>query len=75
LERRYVAAAKRKEQAVMRDLATLRGALYPTGARQERILNFLPFLARGGPLLLEAMRAQAAEHAADLIGGVTSRHP
>lgn len=75
LERRYVAAAKRKEQALMRDLATLRGALYPTGARQERVLNFLPFLARGGPALLDAMRTEAMQHAADLIGGDTSRLP
>jgi uncharacterized protein YllA (UPF0747 family) len=73
LERRYIAAAKQVEQSAMRDLATLRGALYPTGARQERILNFIPFLARGGPALLESMRGEAARHAAALVGGDSSR--
>jgi bacillithiol synthase len=75
LERRYVAAAKRAEQGLLRDLATLRGALYPTGVRQERVLNFIPFLARGGTALLEAMRVEATRHAADLTGGDPSRLP
>ena len=75
LERRYVAAAKRAEQGVLRDLATLRGALYPTGERQERVLNFIPFLARGGAALLEAMQTEAMRHAAELTGGDPSRLP
>jgi bacillithiol synthase len=75
LERRFVAAAKQREQGVMRDLATLRGAVYPNGARQERVLNFIPFLARGGPLLLEAMRTEAMRHAADLAGSDSLRRP
>jgi uncharacterized protein YllA (UPF0747 family) len=75
LERRYVAAAKRAEQGVLRDLATLRGALYPTGERQERVLNFIPFLARGGTALLEAMQTEAMRHAAELTGGDPSRLP
>lgn len=74
LERRYVAAAKRTEHQAMHDLATLRGVLYPNGARQERALNFIPFLARGGPALLDAMRAAAGEHAAALVGGGASQH-
>jgi bacillithiol synthase len=73
LERRYVAAAKRAEQGVLHDLATLRGALYPTGERQERVLNFIPFLARGGQALLDAMRTEAIQHAAELTGGDLSR--
>jgi bacillithiol synthase len=75
LERRYLAAAKREAQAVLRDLATLRGALYPTGERQERVLNFIPFLARGGTALLDAMRTEAMRHAAELTGGDPSKLP
>ena len=69
LERRFVAAAKRTAGSAMRDLATLRGALYPNGHRQERVLNFIPFLARGGLELLDAMRLEALRHAASLVGG------
>jgi hypothetical protein len=57
---------------MMTDVATVRGALLPNGARQERTLNFMPFLARGGPALLDAMRREAARHAVGLLGGGTS---
>jgi uncharacterized protein YllA (UPF0747 family) len=60
LERRYVAATKRREVEMMADLATARGALYPAGKRQERALNLIPLLARHGPPLLDTMRAHAA---------------
>lgn len=66
LERRYAAAAKRTATEAMRDLAVARAALYPEGTRQERSLNFLPFLARYGPALLDAMRQSAAMHASRL---------
>jgi bacillithiol biosynthesis cysteine-adding enzyme BshC len=72
LERRVVAAAKRNAVSAMRDLATLRGILYPNGARQERVLNFIPFLARGGRELLEAMQSEASSHASSLVGGGSS---
>jgi bacillithiol biosynthesis cysteine-adding enzyme BshC len=72
LERRYLAAAKHAAAAMMTDVATVRGALLPNGARQERTLNFMPFLARGGPALLDAMRREAARHAVGLLGGGTS---
>ena len=68
LERRYVAATKRRESALMRDIATAAGALHPDGKRQERALNFLPMLARQGSPLLEAMRAEAARHARGVLG-------
>ena len=72
LERRYRAAAKQAATAMMTDVATVRGALRPNGTPQERALNFIPFLARGGPALVEAMRAQAARHASALVGGGSS---
>jgi uncharacterized protein YllA (UPF0747 family) len=62
LERRYVAAIKRREEGVMRQVAAARAHLYPDGERQERALNFLPMLARNGPALLERMRAAAGDH-------------
>ena len=68
LERRYRAAVKRRELQAMRDVATARGSLFPDGVRQERALGYVPFLARYGTSLLDEMRAQAALHAAVLLG-------
>ena len=67
LERRFVAAIKRREAAQMRDVATLRAALRPRGARQERVLNLLPLLARHGCDLLSEMCGAAGPHAAFLV--------
>lgn len=68
LERRLLASVKRRETEVMRQLGTARGALYPHGARQERKLAFIPFLARYGPTLIDEMLAAAGAHARDVIG-------
>lgn len=68
LERRLVAGVKRREGEQMRDVATLRGALYPLGGRQERTLNLLPLLARHGVALLDEMRAAAVPHAEAVVG-------
>jgi uncharacterized protein YllA (UPF0747 family) len=69
LERRLVAALKRREAAQMLDLATLRAALRPRGARQERTLNILPLLARNGSELLPQMCRAAGPHAAAIVAG------
>ena len=63
LERRIVAAAKRREATTMRDIAIARTSLFPLGKPQERVLNFIPMLARHGAPLLAQMRARASEHA------------
>ena len=68
LERRLVAGVKRREHQLLRDVATLRGALHPLRTRQERALNLIPFLSRHGLALLSEMRDAAAPHAAGLIG-------
>src|SRR5205085_3135367 len=47
-ERRYLTAVKRRESELMRDVATAAASLHPNGIRQERVLNFVPFLARYG---------------------------
>lgn len=66
-ERRMLAAAKRRDDGVRRDILTVTANLYPLGSRQERMLSFIPMLARGGEALLEAMRAEAAKHADGLV--------
>lgn len=68
LERRYAAAIKRRETQMMLDVATARGALYPDGTRQERALAYVPFLARHGDALVEALLGAMGEHAARLVG-------
>jgi uncharacterized protein YllA (UPF0747 family) len=72
LERRLVAAIKRRETAQMFDLATLRAALRPRNGRQERALNLLPLLARNGCELLADMCRVAGSHAAALVVGAPS---
>jgi bacillithiol synthase len=67
MERRLIAAAKRLEVAQMRDIATLRAALYPRGSRQERMLNLIPILARHGTALLGEMAEAAGPHAMSLV--------
>ncbi|MEP7000867.1 MAG: bacillithiol biosynthesis BshC [bacterium] len=68
LERRLVAGVKRREHDLLRDVATLRAALYPLRTRQERALNLIPILSRHGLDLLPEMRDAAAQHAARLVG-------
>lgn len=68
-ERRLLAAVKRREADTRRDLAIASAALFPMGKRQERVLNFVPMLARGGDALLRAMREAAGRHAAALVAG------
>jgi bacillithiol synthase len=72
VERRTLAAVKRRETEVMRELATARGSLYPHGTRQERKLAFIPFLARYGPGLIEQMKAAASAHAQSLVSAPPS---
>jgi bacillithiol biosynthesis cysteine-adding enzyme BshC len=71
-ERRYVAAVKRRETELMHEIATAAAALYPNGERQERVLNFVPFLTRYGRLLLEQMRVEAQHHGERLVGSAVS---
>jgi bacillithiol biosynthesis cysteine-adding enzyme BshC len=72
LERRVVAAAKRREAKTMRDIEIARTSLFPLGKPQERVLNFIPMLARHGDALLAQMRARAAEHAEHILSGQLS---
>ncbi len=69
LERRYRTAALKAETSAVRDLGGVRAALMPEGVRQERVLNPLPLVARHGEELLDLLRAGAAMHATQLVGG------
>ena len=68
LERRVVAAVKRREHETMTQIATARGALYPLGSRQERALNIIPIVARHGIVVIDRMLAAARPHARALVG-------
>ncbi|HJQ20186.1 MAG TPA: bacillithiol biosynthesis BshC [Gemmatimonadaceae bacterium] len=66
-ERRLLAAVKRREERIHTDLRVAAAALYPNGERQERVLNYIPMLVRGGATLMEDLRAGARAHAAALL--------
>ena len=66
-ERRVLAAAKRREIDIAEHVDAAHAAIYPLGKPQERVLNFLPILAREGPTLLDAMRRAARGHAEALV--------
>ncbi len=67
-ERRLIAAAKKQYADIMQEIGTARGSLYPLGKPQERALNFVPLLARYGPMLRDEMLARARDHAEGLLG-------
>lgn len=71
-ERRLLAAMKRREERTRRDLAAASAALFPMGARQERVLNYVPMLARGGVALLDRMADAATAHASTLLRAAPS---
>jgi bacillithiol synthase len=71
-ERRLIAAAKKQNADIMQEIGTARGSLYPLGKPQERNLNFVPLLARYGPMLRDEMMAGARAHAAQLLGDAKS---
>jgi uncharacterized protein YllA (UPF0747 family) len=75
LERRLVAAIKRRESQQMREIATLRAALFPRGVRQERLLNAVPLFARNGSALLPEMCRAAGAHAASLVEPARASRP
>ena len=69
LERRVLAAAKHADRARLRRVAAAAASVYPMGKRQERAANLIPFLARYGMSLVDAMRAEASAHAQRLLTG------
>ncbi|MEQ1691152.1 MAG: bacillithiol biosynthesis BshC [Gemmatimonas sp.] len=68
-ERRVTAGVKRREGALMREVAYVRSALRPGGASPERQLNLVPMLARFGPAIFDAMRLDAHAYAERIVEG------
>lgn len=75
MERRLLAAVKRRETDEMQKIAAARASLFPHGVRQERKLAFIVFLARYGPALVEQMLSEARAHARSLVGGAPTMTP
>lgn len=67
-ERRILAAVKRRDMRVRRDLRVATGALLPLGKRQERMLSWIPMLARGGEPLLRELRRAIEARVETLVG-------
>jgi uncharacterized protein YllA (UPF0747 family) len=67
-ERRLIAASKKLHADLMQEIGTARGSLYPLGKPQERALNFVPLLARYGPMLREDMLSAARAHVERVLG-------
>jgi uncharacterized protein YllA (UPF0747 family) len=66
-ERRLLAAIKRKDERTRHDVMVATSALLPLGKRQERMLSYLPMLARGGNELMDELRRAATAHAQTLL--------
>ena len=66
LERRLAATVKQRGNDVLRDAAIARGSLYPFGKPQERVLNFIPLLARYGDDLIDSVLTEVRAHAASI---------
>jgi uncharacterized protein YllA (UPF0747 family) len=69
LERRLLAAIKRKEADAIGAIGAARAVLYPFGLPQERALNIVPLWSRHGDELITVIRAACAAHARRLIEG------
>jgi len=67
VEKRLVAAVKRRSETALQQLARARASLFPEGAPQERVLTAASFLARYGRDVLPALAAAAREHAGRLL--------
>jgi bacillithiol biosynthesis cysteine-adding enzyme BshC len=72
VERRIVAAVKRRETTLMRDVAHVRAAFRPMGTSPERVLNLVPALARYGTGVFSLMQREASVHADALVRGVAA---
>jgi len=67
VEKRLVAALKRRNETALQQLARTRASLFPGGEPQERVLTAASWLARYGRDLLSVLAAAAREHAGRLL--------
>jgi uncharacterized protein YllA (UPF0747 family) len=73
MEKRLVAAVKRRSETALQQLARTRTALFPDGEPQERVLTAASFLARYGGELLPVLEGAARAHAARLLEAAPAR--
>ena len=69
LERRLAAAAKRGAGPRLQAVRFAQASLYPDGVAQERVLSFIPYLARYGNAVTDALTAAASAHASTIVRG------
>jgi bacillithiol biosynthesis cysteine-adding enzyme BshC len=67
VEKRLVAALKRRNETALQQVARARASLFPSGEPQERVLTVASFLARYGRALLPVLQASARAHAERLL--------
>jgi bacillithiol biosynthesis cysteine-adding enzyme BshC len=73
IEKRLVAALKRRNDTVLQQLLRARDALFPGGEPQERVLTVASFLARYGRPLLGDLLESARRHARALLEAPPAR--
>jgi bacillithiol synthase len=69
LERRVLAASKHQISSQLRKVEQAQAMLWPHGAPQERVVNPLPWLARYGSAMLEALLSACEEDAQQMVHG------
>lgn len=69
LERRVLAATKRREAGALGAIAAARGVLFPFGKPQERVLNVVPLWSRFGDAFVDGVRARCRVHASRMVAG------
>lgn len=70
LERRLAAAQKKRGSPELHDVRLAQASLYPGGTAQERVLSFVPLLARYGDEYSRGVLAAATAHATEIVRGV-----
>jgi bacillithiol biosynthesis cysteine-adding enzyme BshC len=70
LERRLAAAQKQRGSPELRDVRLAQASLYPGGAPQERVLSFVPLLARFGEEYVRGVITAATALATEIVRGV-----
>lgn len=70
LERRLAAAQKQRGSPELRDVRLAQASLFPGGAPQERVLSFVPLLARYGEEYVRGVIDAAATLAMEIVRGV-----
>jgi bacillithiol biosynthesis cysteine-adding enzyme BshC len=73
IEKKLVAALKRRNDTALQQLVRAREQLFPGGRPQERVVTVASFLARHGDAVLEVLHTAAREHARRLLEGFPGR--